>query len=146
MIYTKMTKKALRLSFDAHKDQLDKGGMPYVYHPYHVAEQMTTEETVVVALLHDVVEDTNLTLDDIRAQGFSDSVLEALALLTHNDAISYLDYVAAIKTNPIARVVKLADLQHNSDISRLDKIDETARKRIEKYQTAIALLKGQSTD
>lgn len=140
MIYTDLTKKALKLSFDAHKDQVDKGGIPYVYHPFHVAEQMTTEETVAVALLHDVIEDTNLTLDDIRAQGFPDNVIEALALLTHDDTTPYLDYVAAVKKNPIARAVKLADLQHNSDLSRLDKIDEKTAKRIKKYQKAIALL------
>ena len=141
MIYTELTKKALKLSFKAHKDQLDKGGMPYVYHPFHVAEQMMTEETVVVALLHDVVEDTELTLDDIRAQGFPESVVEALSLLTHDDAVPYLDYVAAVKKNPIARAVKLADLKHNSDCSRLDNIDEKTEKRIKKYQDAIALLK-----
>ena len=141
MIYTTLTKKALKLSFEAHKDQVDKSGIPYVYHPFHVAEQMKTEETVVAALLHDVVEDTNLTLDDIRAQGFPESVVEALALLTHDDAVPYLEYVAAVKKNPIARAVKLADLQHNSDLSRLDKIDEKAERRVEKYQKAIVLLK-----
>ena len=141
MIYTTLTKKALKLSFEAHKNQVDKSGMPYVYHPFHVAEQMKTEETVIVALLHDVVEDTDLTLDDIRAQGFPESVVEALALLTHDDAVPYLDYVAAVKKNPIARSVKLADLLHNSDLSRLDKVDEKAEKRIKKYQDAIALLK-----
>ena len=141
MIYTTLTKKALKLSFEAHKNQVDKSGMPYVYHPFHVAEQMKTEETVIVALLHDVVEDTDLTLDDIRAQGFPESVVEALALLTHDDAVPYLNYVAAVKKNPIARSVKLADLLHNSDLSRLDKVDEKAEKRIKKYQDAIALLK-----
>ena len=65
MIYTELTKKAMKLSFEAHKNKTDKGGVPYVYHPFHVAEQMTTEETVITALLHDVVEDTNLTLDVI---------------------------------------------------------------------------------
>lgn len=141
MIYTELTKKALKLSFEAHKDQLDKGGMPYVYHPFHVAEQMMTEETVVVALLHDVVEDTELTLEDIRAQGFPESVVEALSLLTHDNEVPYLDYVTAVKKNPIARAVKLADLQHNSELTRLDKIDEKAERRAEKYRKAIAILK-----
>ena len=142
MIYTELTKKAMKLSFEAHKNKTDKGGVPYVYHPFHVAEQMTTEETVITALLHDVVEDTNLTLDDIRAQGFPESVIEALALLTHDDATPYLDYVAAIQKNPIAKAVKLADLQHNSDPSRLEKIDVETDKRMKKYQEAIALLRG----
>jgi len=140
MIYTKMTKKAMRLSFEAHKNQVDKSGMPYVYHPFHLAEQMETEETVIVALLHDVVEDTDYTLDDIRAMGFPDSVVEALALLTHDKSVPYMDYVAQIKDNPIAKAVKLADLKHNSDLSRLDIIDEKALKRVEKYAAAMRTL------
>lgn len=141
MIYTEMTKKALKYSFEAHKDQTDKGGMPYVFHPFHVAEQMTSEEAVTVALLHDVVEDTDRTLDDIRALGFPESVIGALALLTHDKNTPYLEYVAKLKTNPIARAVKLADLEHNSDLSRLDKVDEKAEARVEKYRKAVAILR-----
>ncbi len=140
MIYTKMTKMALRLCFDAHKDQEDKTGMPYVFHPFHLAEQMTDEETVATALLHDVVEDTDLTLDDLKAMGFPERVLSALALLTHDPAVPYMEYVAAVKNNPIARAVKLADLRHNSDMSRFDTVSEWDIKRAEKYAAAIALL------
>ena len=140
MLYTPLTKKALKLSFAAHKDQLDKSGMPYIYHPFHVAEQMETEETVAVALLHDVMEDTDYTLEDLKAMGFPDSVTGALALMTHDDSVSYLDYVAKLKDNPIARAVKLADLRHNSDLSRLDAVDEKALERVEKYRKAIELL------
>ena len=140
MIYTELTKKALKLSFEAHKDQLDKSGMPYVYHPFHLAEQMDTEETVIAALLHDVVEDTEYTLDDIRATGFPDTVMEALSLLTHDERVPYMDYVQRIKDNPIAKAVKLADLRHNSDLSRLDTVDDKALARAEKYRQAIELL------
>ena len=140
MIYTDMTKKALKLSFTAHKDQTDKSGMPYVFHPFHLAEQMNDEDTTIVALLHDVVEDTPYTLDDLRAMGFNEQVLDALALMTHDKRIPYMDYVAKIKGNKIARTVKLADLKHNSDLSRLNNVDEKAMKRIEKYRQAIALL------
>ena len=140
MIYTKLTKKALKLCFEAHKDQVDKSGMPYVFHPFHLAEQMQTEETVAVALLHDVVEDTDYTLDDLKAMGFPDSVISALALLTHDDSEPYMDYVARIKNDPVAKAVKLADLRHNSDLSRLDEVDEKARKRVLKYAEAIKLL------
>ena len=141
MIYTDMTKKALRLCFDVHKEQVDKSGLPYVFHPFHLAEQMETEETTVVALLHDVVEDSDLTLEDLRQMGFSDTVIAALALLTHDPAVEYMDYVRAIKDNPIARAVKLADLRHNSDLTRLDTVDEKALARREKYLQAMALLK-----
>ena len=140
MLYTPLTKKALKLSFAAHKDQLDKSGMPYVYHPFHVAEQMESEETVAVALLHDVIEDTDYTLENLKTMGFPDSVTRALALMTHDDSVPYLDYVAKLKDNPIARAVKLADLRHNSDLSRLDAVDEKALERVEKYRKAIELL------
>lgn len=140
MIYTEMTKKALHLSFDAHKDQVDKSGIPYVYHPFHLAEQMESEETVTVALLHDVVEDTDYTIEDIIAMGFPKPVTDALALMTHDMIVPYMDYVAKIKTNPIAKAVKLADLRHNSDTSRLEYVDEKVLRRIRKYHDAIELL------
>ena len=142
MIYTDKTKKAMKLCFDAHKNQVDKSGMPYVFHPFHVAEQMKDEPTTIVALLHDVVEDTDYTLEKIAAEGFGQEIVEALALMTHDKNVEYLDYVAKIKDNPIARAVKLADLAHNSDPTRLDVIDEEARKRLEKYKKAIALLES----
>ena len=140
MIYTKLTKKALRLCFEAHKAQVDKSGLPYVFHPFHLAEQMTDEDTTVVALLHDVVEDSPYTLDDLRDMGFPERVVAAIGLMTHDDRIPYMDYVAAIRENPIARVVKLADLRHNSDITRLDSVTEWDLARIEKYAAAMELL------
>lgn len=144
MLYTPLTKKALRLCFEAHKDQVDKSGTPYVFHPFRLTEQMETEETVVTALLHDVAEDTAYTVADLAAMGFPESVTEALALLTHDKAVPYLDYVATVKTNPIARAVKIADLRHNSDLSRLDAPDEQALRRRETYQKALAILLDES--
>ena len=142
MIYTDKTKKAMKLCFEAHKDQVDKSGMPYVFHPFHVAEQMTAEATTIVALLHDVVEDTDYTLEDIAAEGFGKEILEAVALMTHEDDVPYLDYVAKLKENPIARAVKLADLAHNSDLSRIGEIDEETKQRLEKYKKAKAILES----
>ena len=141
MIYTPLTKKALRLCFDAHREQVDKTGLPYVFHPFHLAEQMKDEATTVCALLHDVVEDTDYTLEDLRAMGFPADVVDALALLTHDPAVPYMDYVKEIAKNPIARKVKMADLRHNSDLSRMDEVDEWAMKRTEKYKKALAYLK-----
>lgn len=140
MLYTDKTKRAMKLCFDAHKNQVDKSGMPYVFHPFHVAEQMTDEVTTIVALLHDVVEDTDYTLDDIAGMGFGQDVVDALALMTHDKNVPYLDYVAKIKDNPVARKVKLADLAHNSDLSRLGEIDEKSKERLVKYRKAIAIL------
>lgn len=144
MIYTENTKKALKLCFEAHKEQTDKSGLPYVFHPFHLAEQMEDEDTTVTALLHDVVEDTDYTLEDLAAMGFSRNVTEALDLLTHNEAVPYMEYVKALRNNPIARRVKLADLRHNSDLHRLnaDQIDEKALARVKKYAEAIRLLEG----
>lgn len=140
MIYTKLTKAALRLCFEAHRDQVDKTGMPYVFHPFHLAEQMTDEITTAAALLHDVVEDTDYTLDDLTAMGFPKEVTDALELLTHDPDVPYMDYVRAIKANPVAKAVKLADLAHNSDSTRLDVIDEYARAREKKYSEARKIL------
>ena len=140
MIYTEQTKKALKLCFEAHKGQEDKSGTPYVFHPFHLAEQMNTEETTIVALLHDVIEDTDYIIEDLVEMGFEKNVTDAISLMTHSEDVEYMEYVAAIKTNSIATVVKLADLRHNSDLSRLDIVDEKALNRREKYLKAIELL------
>lgn len=138
-----MTKKALKLCFNAHKDQLDKSGLPYVFHPFHLADQMNDENTTIVALLHDIVEDTDYTLKDLREMGFNEEVLGAIELMTHGDDVPYMDYVAKIKENPIAKKVKLADLRHNSDITRLDTITQKDLDRAEKYKKAILLLESE---
>lgn len=140
MIYTEMTKKALKLCYTAHNGQVDKSGMPYVFHPFHLAEQMEDENTVTVALLHDVIEDTEYTISDLEKMGFPREVIEALSLLTHDDNVPYMDYVEKIKGNEIAKKVKLADLAHNSDTTRLDEINDKVIQRVEKYKNAIAIL------
>lgn len=141
MIYTKLTKIALQVAFDAHKNQKDKTGLPYVFHPFHLAEQMTDEVTTCVALLHDVVEDTDMTFEELAQMGFTNEIIEALRLLTHDESVPYMDYVKELSKNPVAKKVKLADLAHNSDLSRLDSIDEFALRRNEKYKQAIEILK-----
>ena len=143
MIYTNLTKKALKLCFEAHKEQTDKTGLPYVFHPFHLAEQMDDEISTVCALLHDVVEDTPYTFGDLREMGFPEEVLDVLRLLTHDDATPYMDYVQKLSSNPTAKKVKLADLRHNSDLTRLDTVDERALSRVRKYAAAIALLESE---
>ena len=139
MIYTPLTKKAIKLTYEAHKDQYDKSGLPYITHPLHLAEYMDDEYTTVTALLHDVVEDTDITLDDL-AKEFPEEVIEAIKLLTHQKDIPYMDYVAKIKTNSIAKTVKIADLGHNSNLARLNHITDKDLDRIIKYQKALKLL------
>lgn len=140
MLYTALTKKAILLCFEAHAGQLDKSGLPYVLHPLHLAEQMPDEVSAAVALLHDVVEDTPCTLDKLRELGFPDEVLAAVDLLTHRKGVPYMDYVAAIRPNPVARRVKIADLQHNSDLTRIEKVTDKDLARVRKYQKALRLL------
>lgn len=140
MIYTKLTKIAMKLCFEKHKNQIDKCGIPYPFHPYHVAESMTDEATTCVALLHDIIEDTDTTPEELYGLGFTDEIVQAILLMTHDKNIPYLDYVAKIKTNPIATAVKISDLIHNSDLSRLDSITEKDIQRAEKYKKALALL------
>ena len=130
MIYTPLTKKALAISFNAHKNQTDKSGAPYVYHPFHVAEQMDDEYSTCVALLHDTVEDTDITLDYLKSEGFPDEVIDALALMTHDDDVPYMDYIEQLRGNPLACKVKIADLTHNSDLSRLDVVTEADIARV----------------
>ena len=138
MIYTEKTKEALKLCFEAHKDKKDKGGLPYVFHPFHLAEQMKDETTTIVALLHDVVEDTDYSLEDLSQMGFGEDVMGALTLLTHDDDTPYMEYVAKIKENPVAKTVKLADLRHNTDLSR--QVNGEVFQKRETYLEAIALL------
>ena len=138
--YTPRTKKAMQIAFSIHRDQCDKGGLPYIYHPVHIAEQMDTEDEICVALLHDVMEDSSMRPEDLRREGFSDRIITALLLLTHKENIPYREYIAAIKTNPLAAKIKLADLRHNTDISRLETIDEKVKCRLQKYQESISLL------
>ena len=140
MIYTELTKKAMKIAFEAHKEQIDKSGIPYIYHPIHLAEQMSDEITTCVALLHDVVEDTNMTFEELEKLGFTNDIITALKLMTHDSNVPYMDYVRDIKTNIYAKTVKLADLRHNSDLSRLDLIDNTVLARVSKYQEAIEIL------
>ena len=142
MIYTPLTKRAAEIAYNAHMGQRDKAGMPYIFHSYHVAEQMKDEMTVCAALLHDVAEDTAVTLEEL-AKEFPPQVIEALRLLTHDPKDDYMDYVAKIKGNPIARAVKIEDLKHNSDISRMSKdspLYERALALRKKYAAALAML------
>ena len=118
--------------------------MPYILHPVHLAEQMEDEISCAAALLHDVVEDTSVTLEEL-AQQFPKEVMEIVKLLTHTDDLDYLEYVKKIKTNPVAVKIKLADLTHNSDTSRWAAANITEEKQQNlrsKYTQAREILLG----
>ena len=142
MLYTEKIKKALEIAFDAHKDQVDKAGLPYIYHPFYLATQMETEDSIIVALLHDVVEDSPYTFEDLENHGFSTTIIATLRLLTHEDSEDYITYIHRVKENELARIVKLADLKHNSDESRLSHIDDKARERLNRYAESIKILES----
>ncbi len=133
---------AQRIATKAHEGQVDKAGAPYINHPAHVAASVEGDNAKAVAWLHDVVEDTPITFADLADQGMSPTVIDALRLLTHDEATPYFDYIRAIKNNSIARAVKLADLRHNSDLSRIPNPSEKDFARMKKYREAIAILEG----
>lgn len=121
MVYTPLTIKAMKFAYKAHEGQYDYSGVPYVFHPIHVAEQMTDELTTCIALLHDVLEDTSTTLSQLEAE-FPAEITQAILLLTHDPSTDYLDYVRRLCQNPLARKVKIADISHNTDETRLSSI------------------------
>lgn len=143
MIYTEQTTLAMRIAYKAHHGQIDKSGVPYIFHPYHLAEQMTDEVSCCAALLHDVIEDTDVTTEQLLDEGISPEVVEAVKLLTRYDKDEdYFEYVRRLKANPVAAAVKRADLIHNSDKGRLPqgKLPEKVVKRMEKYRRALEIL------
>ena len=117
MIYTPMTIKAMKIAYAAHEGQEDYAGVPYIFHPMHLAEQMEDEISGTVALLHDVVEDTDVTAQALEKE-FPAEVMAAVRLLTHEPGTDYFEYVRAIRSNPVAKRVKLADIAHNTDETR----------------------------
>lgn len=143
MLYTAATKAALKVCYEAHAGQVDKSGIPYVFHPFHLAEQMETEHEICVALLHDVMEDTAMTAEDLVAAGIPREYVDTCLMLKHEPGVPYMDYVGALRDDPIARRVKMADLTHNSDLSRLDhEPTNEDLQRVEKYRAAMRLLNG----
>ena len=140
MLYTPLTCKAMQIAYAAHHGQVDKGGLPYIFHPYHLAEQMDDEVSCCAALLHDVAEDTDMTLEELERE-FPREVMEVLSLLTHQKDVPYYDYVQAVKANPIAVKIKLADIAHNSDQTRCPNLtpEQLAYFR-DKYARAVAIL------
>lgn len=133
--------RAIAIAVAAHTGQVDKVGAPYILHPLRLMLRFTTPEEQMVAVLHDVVEDSAITLDDLRNEGFSPAIIAALDCLTHRPEMSYTDYVEQLSENPLARRVKLADLEDNLDIRRLEALDPKALARLERYHKAWIFLK-----
>lgn len=120
MFYSELVKKAMNISFEAHKNAFDKNGYPYFLHPLVVAYDFDNEDLVCTALLHDVVEDKGniYSFEYLKESGFNNNIINALKLLTKPKGMDYLTYINNLKNNPIAKKVKLADLKHNTDLTR----------------------------
>ena len=128
--------RAIELAVKAHFGQLDKAGMPYILHPLWLMYQFETLEMMITAVLHDTIEDSELSLADLRREGFSAPIIEAVDALTHRASESYDAYLQRVQENAIARRVKLADLEHNMDLRRIDQVTHADLKRLEKYHKA----------
>lgn len=135
-----MISLALKIARLAHRGQVDKAGEDYVQHPIYVASLVESPEAKVVALLHDVVEDSDYTVEDLLAAGLPREVVEAVKILTKQPSESYDEYLSKIKMNDLARVVKIADLTHNSDLTRLSNVTFKDLERQQKYKRAILQL------
>jgi (p)ppGpp synthase/HD superfamily hydrolase len=135
---------AIILAVNAHRGQLDKAGAPYILHPLHLMMQMHSETAKIVAVLHDVVEDTPYTLDDLVAQGYPPDVVEAVNCVTRREEEAYDEFIERLAPNPLARAVKIADLKHNMDIRRLPHFTERTAELLRRYHRAWGRLMRES--
>jgi len=135
-----LLEKAISIAVEAHRGQKDKNGKPYILHPLSVMGKVQTETDKIVAVLHDVVEDTDWTFDDLKKEGFPSEVLDALDCVTKREGEAYEDFVRRSASNPIARRVKLADLEDNMDVRRMRGVTDEDLARLRRYRRAWALL------
>ena len=137
-----LLEKAISIAVEAHRGQKDKSGAPYILHPLSVMSRVAGETEKIVAVLHDVVEDTPWTMEALRREGFPDEVLTALDCVTKREGEAYDDFVKRSGSNPVARLVKLADLEDNMDLRRMKVVSPKDTERLAKYLAAWQYLKG----
>lgn len=134
--YNEQFQIALELAVEKHKNQTDKAGNPYILHPLHVMENVNSKEGKIVAILHDIIEDTDVTEDYLLKIGLSKRIVDAVVALTRSKGMDYQEYIKNLSSNPLAKEVKLADLEHNMDLKRLPTLEEKDLERNRKYQIA----------
>lgn len=144
--YNILLELAIKVATEAHKGQKDKGGNPYIEHPKAVAARVDNLEHKIVAYLHDVVEDTEITLDDLAEMGFTNRIVNSVRLLTKTDKLTYEEYLKRLKADDSAQHVKIADLRHNMDLSRIPEPTEKDYKRIEKYKRSLEFLESSRSE
>ena len=140
--YNQLLELAIKVATEAHAGQVDKGGKPYINHPQAVAASLTNTEYKIVAYLHDVCEDTSITFDDLKDMGFTYRIVNSIRLLTKTDELTYEEYLRRLRMDSCARAVKMADLKHNMDITRIPIPSEKDYARIEKYKKSLAFLES----
>ena len=138
-----LLKKALDIATNTHKEQTDKAGKPYILHPIRVSERCNTVEEKIVALLHDVIEDTEITPTSLLSEGFPEYIVEAILSVTKQENENYDDFVKRCSANSIGKAVKIHDLEDNMDITRLKELSENDLERLNKYLKAYYYLKGE---
>ena len=136
MSYNEQFQIALELAVEKHKNQTDKAGNPYILHPLHVMENVNSKEGKIVAILHDIIEDTDITENYLLKIGLSKRIVDAVVALTRSEDMDYQEYIKNLSSNPLAKEVKLADLEHNMDLKRLPTLEEKDLERNRKYQIA----------
>lgn len=134
--YNEQFQIALELAVEKHKNQTDKAGNPYILHPLHVMENVNSKEGKIVAILHDIIEDTDVTEDYLLKIRLSKRIVDAVVALTRSKDMDYQEYIKKLGSNPLAKEVKLADLEHNMDLKRLPTLEEKDLERNRKYQIA----------
>ena len=134
--YNEQFQIALELAVEKHKNQTDKAGNPYILHPLHVMENVNSKEGKIVAILHDIIEDTDITEDYLLKIGLSKRIVDAVVALTRSEDMDYQEYIKNLSSNSLAKEVKLADLEHNMDLKRLPTLEEKDLERNRKYQIA----------
>jgi (p)ppGpp synthase/HD superfamily hydrolase len=134
--------RAIAIAAEGHAGQVDKAGLPYILHPLRVMLRMKTTEERVAAVLHDILEDTHWTVDQLRKEGFSDQILAAIEAVTRREDETYDDFVDRAARDPIGRRVKIADLEDNADLTRIERPTDKDHARVQKYQRAIARIRS----
>lgn len=134
--YNEQFQIALELAVEKHKNQTDKAGNPYILHPLHVMENVNNKEGKIVAILHDIIEDTYITENYLLKIGLSKRIVDAVVALTRSEDMDYQEYIKNLSSNPLAKEVKLSDLEHNMDLKRLPTLEEKDLERNRKYQIA----------
>lgn len=132
--------KAIEIATKAHAGQKDKAGQAYILHPLRVMLRVKGEVEKIVAVMHDVIEDSDFSLQDLKNQGFSDEIIEAIDCLTKRDSEDYKDFILRVSMNRLARRVKIEDIKDNLDLDRLEEVTNKDLKRIKKYHSALKLL------